>query len=51
MLILYECAAGFGLFQLKSFDTMNAMSEKIQAGIKDFGNFQNIVKLKVSTIH
>lgn len=45
--LLFESSIGYGLFELKEFDDVNATVPKIQKQISDFTTFSQICHLKV----
>jgi hypothetical protein len=44
--VLYEAAAGYGLFEVAGIDQVELLSPKYQDSLKDFDRFLSICKLK-----
>lgn len=43
--VLYESAAGYGLFSILENDEISTLAEEVQNGLSDFSKFQRIVKM------
>lgn len=44
--ILFESAAGFGLFELTEYEELAALKAQVQNSVTDLGRFSKLVKLK-----
>lgn len=44
--VLFESAAGFGLFELTEFEELAALKTQVQNSVTDLGRFSKLVKLK-----
>jgi nucleolar protein 56 len=43
--VLFESAAGYGLFSILESDEISTLADEVQSGLSDFSKFQRVVKM------